>query len=327
MEINNDSLYDFHKSYEKEWKKFISQFPDDNELEHDSLTLEIKECCSKLNRKFQYLYENDPSYSSQMEIRRQWKELEFIVNEYKSVYTEQIHSWFVAQIVNMINCNNKEIVESTWYTLAVDYFECTTEGAWLFPKMYQVLSGKNLEKLVCYSISIPWKYKIETYRSMILNTNHHEILADAIYRSCKAYCYGSCKSSEAIEILEQLTIPNKQYKEVHEILNTPIQVEILEVIEQKEFPNDEITGFVSIHHMECKTIPTWFPYASLWIDKNCIGTFNENYNDIRWKEWNSINSIYRIPIPKKQKHQEHILCVKVPFNINWKNKKAFLKPI
>lgn len=327
METANDIQYDFHKSYEEDWKKFIAEFPGDSELDEDVIVVEIKRCCYELNRLIQYLYTKAPSYATQIEIRFKWRDLEHILEEYKTIYAEKALSWFVKQIINMINSNNSEVVKSIWYAIGVDYFECGTEGYWLFPKIYQTLPERHLEKLIRYSISIPWKDKVETYRKMSLNTHHHAALADALYFSCEAFCHGSCKSSEAIEILKEITISEVRRKQVFKVLTTPIQVEILEVIEQTTLPNDEITGFVSIHQFSGKGIPTWFPYAELWIDNTYIGTFDEDYCDIRWRGWNSINTKYNLTTPEEQKHQEHILCVKVPFNINWKNKKATLKPV
>ncbi|NOQ75847.1 MAG: hypothetical protein GQ574_27830 [Crocinitomix sp.] len=164
---------------------------------------------------------------------------------------------------------------------------------------------------------------------MIQHTDHHEMLANALYHSCKAYCYESAKSSEALEILEQLTIFDAQYAKVFKTLTSPFQVKILEAIELAEVSNDGVTGFLSIvsssHNTESP--PTWFPYAELWIDNTPIGTFEIDSYNIGWTGWDSINSRYKISTPDTKGHQEHILCVKIPFKKEWKNKTGILKPI
>jgi hypothetical protein len=103
--------------------------------------------------------------------------------------------------MNMINCDNPEIVKSIWYAISVDYFECGTDGSWMLPIIYRELDEKEMAQLFIYSISIPWTGKAETFRQMIQNKAHHAMLADALYQSCKAYCYASAKASEALEIL------------------------------------------------------------------------------------------------------------------------------
>lgn len=319
-----DIYYNFDISYEKEWSKFIGQFPKDDELEKGSIAEEINQSCHELNRSIQHLYKYDPEYSAQCDIRWAWSGLINLLEEDNSIFMTNAKSWFVKQIINMINCTNPKIVDSIWYAISVDYFECNKNGSWMFPIMYEKLNERNMEKLMMYSISIPWKSKMETYRKAIQNKKHHELLADTLYHSCKAYCHGSAKASEALEILNRLSISKTIHTKVFDILTTPIEVDIMESIELPMISNKGITGFVSIYHND---IPTWFPYAELWIADTYVGTFNEDNLRISWRGQDSIHSKYHIPTPEEQSIQEYILPITIPFKKDWKGKTGLLKPI
>jgi hypothetical protein len=318
------NLFKFDESYASEWNAFIDLFPKDEELDQESLTLEIKQYCQQLNVLFQELYTTKSDYAMQCEIRWVFNPLMSVLQEEDSVYTEHVKVWFLQQVMNMINCDNPKIVESIWYAISVDYFECSTAGSWMFPIMYKELAEKDMKKLLMYSISIPWKDKVETYREMIDTAAHHEMLADALYHSCNAYCHTSAKSSEALEILNQLTISKAEYDKVFNMLTQPIEVHIVAAIPLSKSNKDQITSFVSI---QSQHIPTWFPYAELWVDNNCLGQFSEENLNLTWKGYNSIQSRYKIATPEEQGHQEHILQVKIAFEKNWQGKRAVLKPV
>ena len=315
--------YNFHESYQADWQRFISQFPQSDTLDPDSLNYALQEWCYSLHKLIEHLYQQDTGYGSQMEIRFHWRRLESILEEHDTDDSQKVLDWFVTQLLNMINCNDTSIVESIWYSIGVDYFECGTDGRWLFPKLYQSISEKDLPHLIISSYSIPWKYKVATYKAMVAHSAQHEMLADALYYSCKAYCHTSCKSSEAVEILNQLDIPQQRHEQVLEKLTNPAPVKVVHAIAQTTKANDNVTGFVSI----VGDIPTWFPYASLWIEDQCIGQFEEEYTQVRWRGYDSINTKYKLSTPEQQGHQEHILCVKVPFNVDWEDQDAVLKPL
>jgi hypothetical protein len=329
MPKTNKIYYNFHTSYQQDWLRFIAQFPKADELEEGSITAEIKASVYELDIVIQLLYSVTHDYSGQMEMRWAWRKLVSLFEEDESIYEAPTHSWFIAQIINMINCDNPEIVKSTWYAISVDYFECGMDGSWMFPIMYYELDEADMAQLIIYSISIPWTGKAETYRQMIQNKAHHAMLADALYHSCKAYCYTSAKASEALEILNQLTVSETLYDQAFEILTTPIPVKFKEAIELAEVSKDGITGFVSIvlASSDTETPPTWFPYAELWIGDTHIGTFEEDTYNLEWTGWDSVNSRYGIATPEKKGHQEHVLCVKIPFQKGWRNKTGLLKPI
>ncbi len=334
MEIDN-ICYDFQESYEKDWRIFISQFPDDSELDEDSMIVDIKECCHDLDRLIQHLYKVDPEYSTQSEIRYAWKKLqaileeeEFILDEDETRHAEKALYWFVSQIINMTNSCNPKVVESIWYAIGVDYLECGDESSWMFPRMYKEMPERDMKQLIIASISTPWKHKVETYREMVLNPDHHGMLAEALEHSCKAYCFESAKCSEAMEILKELTIPDALYQQVSEVLTTTVKVKIVETREFKEASDEGFTGFLSICNNESpfSSFPTWFPNAELWIGNKHIGTFEENTYRLQWRGWDSITSRYRISTPHKQEIHEYILCVKIPFSKKWKGKVGVLKP-
>lgn len=44
----------------------------------------------------------------------------------------------------MINSSNPKIVESIWYHISVNYFECGADGIWLFPTMYKELPEPDM---------------------------------------------------------------------------------------------------------------------------------------------------------------------------------------
>ncbi|WP_196889004.1 hypothetical protein [Aureivirga sp. CE67] len=324
--MEDNKLYNFDKSYHNDWTKFISFFQNVN-LEEDSLVSQIKECCEYLNEKIRYLYESEPNYGSQMEIRFEWKDLKVLLVKNNSIFLEYALDWFSSELVNMINSDNPKVVDSIWYILGVDYFECTEDGYWILPKIYEKIPEKFRKKLIAYTASIPWKSKIETYKEIVLNPNYHESLADVIYNSCFALCHYSCFSYEALEILRKLDISKTKFQEVFEILTKPVQVEFVNFLKIEEKSIDDVKGFITISAQKYKRIPTWFPYAELWVDTVFLGNFEEKYYDFRWNGWNSISSKYNIEINFEQgTHEFFFPLKKIPFT-DWNDKKFFIKPI
>jgi hypothetical protein len=225
--------------------------------------------------------------------------------------------------MNMIVCNNPAIVDSVWYAIGVDYFECGNHGGFLFPIMYDQLPDKHIAQLVMASISIPWKGKVQTYRKIAANKAYHKMLAQALEDSCHAYCNGSAKSSEAMKILKRLDIDPVLYQQVSKTLTAPVEVDVVQIVSLETISKDGITGFVSVVNKSLLVAPTWFPYAELWIGNVCVGTFEEEYYR---RSWSTIKSEYGINVPENHVYQEKILATKIPLNDNWIGKIGELRP-
>jgi hypothetical protein len=314
--------YNFKEEYQNDWHAFIAQFNNGSEPKDEIIIFEIRKFCSVINNLIQQLYESNPTYQTQVEIFFAWKDLKRIIEENKTVYTEKALNWFVRQIMNMIICNDIKIIDSIWYAIGVDYFECGTHGTSLLPKMYEELPENQIPKLIKYTNSIPWNDKLETYKQIVLNQQQHTILATALYDSCHAYCFGSVKASEAMEILNQLSIDEKLYEQVSNILTMPVQVKVRQIVSLEKISHDGITGFLSIVDNGVVS-PTWFPYAELWIENEYIGTFEKDYYKLSWA---SIKSDYGTNASVEQLHQEKILVTKTAFNMDWADKIGELKP-
>ncbi|MBL0684082.1 hypothetical protein [Aquimarina mytili] len=322
--------YDFHESYEKDWEGFISQFPPDNTLDEESLTFDIKTSCCKIDLLIRILYKVEPDYSTQIDIRYAWRQLkDYIEEEPENFYAIKSLHWFVRQLINMIVCDNDKIVKSIWYALGVDYFECGDDGGWLFSKMYKKLPDNEACKLIESSGSIPWGDKVQTYQKIVKNKDYHESLAIAIQYSVNAYCYGSAKSSEAIEILNQLDIHSMYYNSTTAILITPIKIKIIEIVrvQQKNKYDDEVC-FIEVQLIDdVISIPTWFPYAELWIANQCIVSLENSSKSNSL--WSDINKHYDIIAPKEEEGAQAkiILGLPIPFSTKWKGAVGQIKPI
>ncbi|MCU0436552.1 MAG: hypothetical protein MUC49_01475 [Raineya sp.] len=313
-------FYSFPVSYTKDWEIFISQFPEETD---DFSTQDIRDSCSRINQLIHRLYEEEPEYRTQMNIYFIWQDLLTDITGSKSIYAEKALDWFATQLRNMIVCDQKEIQDSVWYSLGVDYFECGPHGKYLFPRLYDSLPDSQIERLMMSSISIPWKDKATTYRNAIQRKEHHVFLAIALEHSCKAYCYHSAIASEALEILKQLTIPKEQYQKIYTLLTKPIQVKIRQVYKLQTPLQDGTTGFLSIVSDQ-EQIPTWFPFAALWINGQKVGVFQENYHQIQWEKLIKTHGFSKL---KEQEYQEKILIVNIPFKEAWKGKTAELRPL
>lgn len=314
--------YDFHQSYESEWEIFLAQFPEEKALDGEMNA--VINICRELDRLIRYLYQEAPEYKTQMDIRYAWYGLKEILTQKTNKYAQPAWGWFVCQLMNMMNSCDDKVVASIWYALGVDYFECTDDGAWLFPRMYEELPEALKARLLRNSISIPWKAKKATYEKMIQNQAHHEMLARALQASCRAYCHGSIRSSEAMALLRVLEISAAMRKEVTDILTSPISVRIKNLVILDGLAKDGLRGFISIQAKSGEPIPTWFPFAELWVGETCLGTFMEDYYLMKWSQ---LAETYGFVGPDSQSAQEHILAIEVAVNPDWSRGEGVLKPL
>ncbi len=262
------------------------------------------------------LIQADPEYRTQMEIYFHWKGLERILNEHNDPFALSTLKWFARLLVNMIVGYDSQITESIWYALSVNYFECGMDGYWLLPLMYKMLPEDEVIELIGRSSSIDWEGKVGTYRAAISNQEFHEPLADALYKGCQAYCVGSIKPSEALSILNQLTISEYQKNLTTRILSSPVEVKVIEGVQLPEKTEEGIECFVAIEG----SVPTWFPFAEFWIDEHRVGSIEHAYFGSKWE---SVASKYNFPIPE---NEGKIIGLKLPFSDKWLGEKALLKP-
>lgn len=314
--------YDFARSYEKDWDAFLSSFPGGDQLKEGTVTFRIRECCCAIDKLIRRLYRSDPGYGTQMDIYFAWKGLKGLIEDHPKRQTTIALNWFVRQLMNMIVCNNPAIKESIWYAMGVDYFECGTDGAFLFLPMYEGLPDADIPQLVRYSSSIQWESKVITYHQMMKNREHHTILANALQDSCGAYCYGSANAAEALKILNRLDIGRELYHQVWDTLTTPFPATVRHVAQSESTSPDGVTGFLSILADNPRT-PTWFPFAELWIENRYVGTFEAEHCHGGWKY---LKTHHPIILPETEMSQEKILRVKIPFDNQWAGKSAHVKP-
>lgn len=308
-----EDYYNFHESYEEDWEQFFAQFPS-----NDSTALEIKDCCLAIYSLIQTLHTSDPGYQVQFEIYLKWKTLERGLQE-KHPFAPIALKWFASQIRNMIVGSDSEVSESIWYALSVNYFECGMDGYWLFPILYASLPEDEQAQLIEHSISIDWEGKVNTYRQIVQQKPQHEILAEAIYNSCSAYCIGAINPSEALPILEQLEISPNLRERTFKILTSPVEVEVKEVVHLSKPNEGGVQCFVALVPKE-GFIPTWFPYCNFWINDTQLSKVEDSEYSLHWDD---LARQYNFPLSESV---GKIIGLNVPFREEWKDEKAWLKP-
>lgn len=314
-------LYNFKKSYEKDWLDFSSQFEWEYADEDDYLGT-IKTWCLELSEQLKKLYEAAPGYGTQMDIYFHWCWLKEILGKNpKHPIGQKVLTWFCQQLYNMICCDDAEVQESIWYAIGVNYFECGTSGYWLFLPLYRQLPEKELERLILHSCSIDWGAKKEAYHEVAKNKKHHRFLAEALYDSTNAYCYGAIKASEGLAVLEKLNIDAALQQKVYQKLTEPIEIVVEEVIPVTPRKKQKTKCFISISGVGVYTFPTWVPFAALWVEDICIGTL-ENC-DIS-HSWSYAAKEYNFEAPQSG---GRILSFDTILPQNLKGKKGFLRPL
>ncbi len=267
-------------------------------------------------------YSSDSSYSIQMEIYFSWKSLQSQLEEEKCKESRKVLNWFIREIHQMFESENDEIKESIWYAIGVNYFECGNDGYWLFKDLFNLSNQKAKEQLLQYSISISWEGKVETYQ-MIAQKYHdfHQQLADALLNSCHAYCYESLKPWEALEILNTLKISDNKYQLVFKEICTPKKVTIKRIIETKGDLKNEIKCFLQFD--KNGIMPTWYPYAELWIDNKKIVNCPSDYHKLTWKE---IIKEYNLEEEESDSRND-IIPIYVNYNEEWLEQIVEIRPL
>jgi len=313
-------LYNFKNAYQKDWAHFSSQFDWDN-ANADEHFGTLKTWCIGLSEQLENLYGETPEYGMQMEIYFHWLWLkEMLDKNPTNPISQKVLTWFCQQLCNMVCCDNAEIRESIWYAIAVNYFECGDSGYWIFLPLYRQLPDDELEKLIKYSSCIHWAAKKEAYNEVVKTEKHHLYLANALYNSTNAYCLGAIKSSEGLAILAQLKIDAAMQQKVYQKLSEPIEIIIEEVIIVVPQKRQLIKGLLSVSGLGFYTLPTWFPFATLWVEDVCIGTLENSYIG---NSWSYVAKEYNFEAPKTR---GWILSFDKALQQNLKGKKGFLKP-
>lgn len=311
--------YSFDDLYEDNWQKFKSSIYNDLEIKQLHFA---KKWLLGLDELIRVLYQKEPGYSTQMEIYFHWKNLQYqLEKDPNNRILNQLLNWFCRQLINMIVCYNLEINKSVWYAIAVDYFECGTDGKWLFAPLYKQLPDYEIEELIQYSISIDWVAKKDCYWLVLANKNHHQFLAEAIMGSCSAYCFGAIKSSEALEILDQLVIDNEFDQRIKGRLLDPIPIKIDHILEIAIEKQQEYTHILAISSQRLSSFPTWFPFAELWVDGQNIGSIEHSYLG---NNWEYIRKEYQLDVPANG--SDRIIGIQQK-QLNLQKKTGLLKPL
>lgn len=313
--------YSFQDSYEKEWREFIAQFPLGNDPKEGAEAAEVREWCVDLHDYVLTLINDTPEYSTQMEIYFHWKGLERKLKEGNNPWVERALQWFASLLVKMMVCDHSEINESLWYAIGVNYFECGMDGFWLLPLMFDQVPHSERDGLIEKTLSIDWAGKVDTYKRVAATNQHQEALLSAIYHSCHAYCFEAAKASEALEILNQLNTENVFLaNETRKVLSNPVEVQVMDHVQLEQRSESGVCCFLAIEREE-GFIPTWFPFAELWVDGEFVQSLEDSYFGLSWE---NVARDHGFEAPEGI---GKIIGLKNPWDGNWSSKKVALKPI